>query len=89
MKHLGPYFQRRFFARFNPAVRVGWEAANSGSRNADMSRVSMGLALMGYGLMRGRSSRKLIYKTSIDVGQGTTIRVMRGRHPIAETAPLP
>lgn len=89
MKHLGHYVRHRFFARFNPAVKKGWEAANAGSRSADMSRVSIGLALIGYGLMRGRGSRKLIYKTSIDVGQGTTIRVMRGRHPIAETAPLP
>lgn len=89
MKYLGPYVQRRFFERFNTAVRVGWESANSGGRNADMSRVGIGLALIGYGLMRGRSSRRLIYKTSIDVDQGTTIRVLRGRKPIAETAPLP
>jgi len=48
----------------------------------------MGLAVMAIGLAKGRSSRRLIYKTSIDVGEGTTIRVMRGRRSIAETAPI-
>ena len=88
MKHLGMLVQRRLFARFNPAVHVGWTAASSGRQNADMSRVGLGLALIMYGLIRGRGARKLIYRTSIDVGQGTTIRVRQGRRPVAETAPI-
>jgi hypothetical protein len=89
MNHLGHHIRHRFFSLFNPAVKTGWDALNSGRRNVDVPRVSIGLAFIGYGLLRGRRPRKLIYKTSIDAGQGTTIRVMRGRHPIAETAPLP
>lgn len=64
-------------------------AASHGAKNNEIQRLGLGLALMGYGLAKGKSDRRLIYKTSIDVDQGTTIRVMRGRHPIAETAPLP
>ncbi|MEA2011314.1 MAG: hypothetical protein U9N78_11470 [Actinomycetota bacterium] len=54
-----------------------------------MPRLGLGLALMAFGLVKGRNNRRLIYKTSIDVDQGTTIRVMRGRRPLAETTPIP
>ena len=64
-------------------------AASHGAKNNEIQRLGLGLALMGYGLVKGKRDRHVIYKTSIDVDQGTTIRVMRGRHPIAETAPLP
>jgi len=84
-----PYIvRRRFFSLFHRTVRWGWAAVASGSRNTDMSRLGFGLILIGYGLVKGRSRRKLIYKTSIDVGEGTTIRVRQGRRPIAETAPI-
>lgn len=78
-----------WFKRFHRTVRIGWVATNYAVRNTNVSWLGVGVALMGYGLMKGRDERRLIYKTSIDVDQGTTIRVMRGRHPIAETAPLP
>jgi hypothetical protein len=88
MKHIGILVKRRFFVRFNPAVHLGWVTASSGKQNADMSRVGIGLALIMYGLIRGRSARKLIYRTSVDIGQGATIRVRQGRRPLAETAPI-
>ena len=88
MSRLSYIVRRRFFARFHRTVRVGWAAVSSGSRNMDMPRFGLGLVLIGYGLIRGRDRRKLIYKTSIDVGEGTTIRVRQGRRPIAETAPI-
>ncbi len=81
--------RRWWFKRFHRSVRFGWIAVNSAAKNNDIQRMGLGLGLMAYGLAKGRSDRRLIYKTSIDVDQGTTIRVMRGRHPIAETIPTP
>lgn len=89
MKEFGPIFRRWWFNRFHPAVRFGWIATSQALERNDMPRLGLGLALMAYGLGKGRGGgRRLIYKTAIDVDQGTTIRVMRGRHPIAEIAPL-
>ena len=89
MKGFGYVVRRWWFKRFHRSVRFGWAAVNSGAKNNDLQRLGLGLAVMSYGLVKGRSNRRLIYKTSIDVDQGTTIRVMRGRHPIAETTPIP
>ncbi len=82
-------FRHWWFQRFHRSVRFGWIAVNSAVKSNDVQRLGLGLGLMAYGLAKGRSDRRLIYKTSIDVDQGTTIRVMRGRHPIAETTPIP
>ena len=89
MTSLGHIARRWWFRRFHRSVRIGWVTAKTAAKNNDLSRLGIGVAVMGYGLVKGRSNRRLIYKTSIDVGQGTTIRVMQGRYPIAETAPLP
>ena len=89
MKGLGYAIRRWWFRRFHKTVRIGWITANQAYKSNDLSRLGIGVGLIAYGLVKGRSERRLVYKTSIDAGQGTTIRVMRGRHPIAETAPLP
>lgn len=88
MSTFGTVLRHWWFNRFHRTVRIGWIAANQAVRNQDVPRLGIGLALMAYGLRRGRGNgRRLIYKTSIDVDQGTTIRVMRGRRPIAEIPP--
>ncbi len=89
MNLVGLAIRRWWFKRFHRSVRIGWIAARSAAKSNDVPRMGLGLAMIGYGLVKGRSSRRLIYKTSIDVEQGTTIRVMRGRRPIAETTPIP
>ena len=89
MMKLGYVARNWWFKRFHKTVRIGWVTATHAARKKELPRLGMGLALMGFGLVKGRSNRRLIYKTSIDVGEGTTIRVMRGRRPIAGTAPLP
>jgi hypothetical protein len=89
MNRLGYVVRTWWFRRFHRTVRIGWIAINNGAKSNDVQRVGLGLALVAYGLVKGRSDRQLVYKTSIDVDQGTTIRVMRGRHPIAETTPIP
>ncbi len=89
MNGLGYAVRRWWFRRFHRSVRFGWMAVSSGVKSNDVPRLGIGLAMIAFGLVKGRSSRRLIYKTSIDVDQGTTIRVMRGRHPIAETTPIP
>ena len=70
-------------------VRRGWVIARRASRDHDALRVAFGLALMGYGYAQKRNAPHLIYKASIDVDQGMSIRILRGRRPIAETGPLP
>ena len=77
------------YRRFPRNVRLGWGITRQAVKTYDMPRLGFGLALMGYGYAKKRSGKRLIYKTSIDAGQGTTIRVVQGRRPIAETAPLP
>ncbi len=89
MNPLGYAIRRWWFRRFHRSVRIGWIAASTAAKNNDVPKMGLGLAMIGYGLVKGRSSRRMIYKTSIDVEQGTTIRVMRGRRPIAETTPIP
>ncbi|MEA2024607.1 MAG: hypothetical protein U9N79_10035 [Actinomycetota bacterium] len=86
---LGYVVRNWWYKRFHRTVRIGWVTVSSAMKTNDMPRFGIGIALLGYGLMKGRGERRRIYKTSIDVDQGTTIRVMRGRHPIAETSPLP
>lgn len=76
---------RWVWKKFNRTVRLGVAVLRSDDQQ---HRVAMGAALIAFGLMKGRSGPKLIYKTSIDVGEGMTIRVMQGRRPIADTAPL-
>ena len=89
MSSLGYAIRRWWFKRFfHRSVRMGWVTARTAAKNNDVPRMGLGLAMIGYGLVKGRSSRRLVYKTSIDVEQGTTIRVMRGRRPIAETTPI-
>ncbi|MFV9672155.1 MAG: hypothetical protein ACNYZH_02920 [Acidimicrobiia bacterium] len=88
MNALGYATRRWWFRRFHRSVRIGWIAASTAAKNKDVPRLGLGLAMIGYGLVKGRNSRRLIYKTSIDVEQGTTVRVMRGRRPIAETTPI-
>ena len=90
MSAFGTALSHWWFSRFHRTVRFGWIATNQAVRNYDMPRLGMGLVLLAYGLGKGRGKgRRLIYKTSIDVDQGTTIRVMRGRRPIAEIPPTP
>jgi hypothetical protein len=88
MKGLGYAVRHWWFKRFHRSVRFGWLAVSSGVKSNDMPRLGIGLAVIAFGLVRGRN-RRLIYKTSIDVDQGATIRVMRGRRPIAEITPVP
>jgi hypothetical protein len=88
MKGLGYAVRHWWFKRFHRSVRFGWLAVSSGVKSNDMPRLGIGLALIAFGLVKGRN-RRLIYKASIDVDQGATIRVMRGRRPIAETTPVP
>ena len=88
MKGLGYAARRWWFRRFHRSVRFGWMAVSSGARSNDLTRVGAGAVMIAFGLVKGRKSRRLIYKTSIDVEQGTTVRVMRGRRPIAETTPI-
>ena len=63
--------------------------AHSGYKNQDMTRLGMGLGLVLYGMVHRRRVRRLIYATSIDLDEGMSIRVMRGRRPIAEITPIP
>jgi hypothetical protein len=88
MKGLGYAVRYWWLRRFPRSVRFGWIAVSSGVKSNDMPRLGIGLAVIAFGLVRGRN-RRLIYKASIDVDQGATIRVMRGRRPIAETTPVP
>jgi hypothetical protein len=88
MKGLGYAVRHWWFKRFHRSVRFGWLAVSSGVKSKDTPRLGIGLAVIAFGLVRGRN-RRLIYKASIDVDQGATIRVMRGRRPIAETTPVP
>lgn len=89
MNSLGFSFRSWWLRRFHGSVRIGWAVTKIAAKHNDVPKVGLGLAMVGFGLAKGRSNRRLIYKTSIDVDQGTTIRVMRGRRPIAETAPIP
>jgi hypothetical protein len=77
------------YKRVPRKVRLGWGIARRASRDHDALRVAFGLAIMGYGYAQERNGPRLIYKTSIDVDQGMSIRILRGRRPIAETGPLP
>ncbi|MEA3510130.1 MAG: hypothetical protein U9R51_01725 [Actinomycetota bacterium] len=88
MNSLGYAMRRWWFKRFHRTVRIGWAITTTATKSNDVPKLGLGLAMIGFGLVKGRSNRRLIYKTSIDVEQGTTIRVMRGRRPIAETAPI-
>ncbi len=88
MSDLGPYLRRRWLRRRHRFVRIGYLAATYGKRNNSVAGVGLGLGMIAVGLMKGNKSRKLIYKTSIDVGQATTIVVKRGRRPIGRTAPI-
>ncbi|MEN8233858.1 MAG: hypothetical protein ABFR89_02905 [Actinomycetota bacterium] len=60
---------------------------SAGLRKRNYPRAGYGVALIAFGLVMGRTKRR-IYKTSLDVEQGATIRVMKGRKPIGETAPI-
>lgn len=88
MSEIGHYLRRRWLRRRHRLVRIGWLAASYARRSDNVRGVGMGLAVMAIGLAKGRSSRRLIYKTSIDAGQGTTIVVKRGRRPLGRTAPI-
>lgn len=87
MRRLKYIISRWWWSRFDPFVRMGWMTTDSALKKRDYRRAWLGVALVVLGLVRRRSRRKLIYKTSIDVDEGTTIRVFQGRRPIAETAP--
>lgn len=88
MNRFGGVISRWLFRRFHPSVRAGWLTANAGLQKRNYPRAGYGLGLIAFGLLVGRSKRR-IYKTSIDVEQGVTIRVLQGRKPIGETAPIP
>jgi len=75
---------RWFFKRFHKTVRIGFDLVQVGGSN----RVLAGTALIAYGILKKRRGPQLIYKTSIDVDDVVAIRVMRGRRPIATTAPI-
>ena len=88
MSEIGPYLRRRWLRRRHRLVRIGWIAATYAKRNNNVAGVGLGLGMIAVGLIKGKKSRKLIYKTSIDVGQGTRIVVKRGRRPIGRTVPI-
>jgi len=88
MRRLGRAIERWIFRKFHPGVRAGWLTTSAGLKNRNYPYAGYGLGLLVLGLILGRSRRR-IYKTSIDVDQGVTIRVLRGRRPIGETAPIP
>jgi hypothetical protein len=88
MSALGNLGRRWLLTRINVRTRIGLRTAQSGYKNQDMTRLGMGLGLVVYGMVHRRRVRRLIYATSIDVDEGMSIRVMRGRRPIAEISPL-
>ncbi|MEN8113579.1 MAG: hypothetical protein ABFS21_04250 [Actinomycetota bacterium] len=89
MKGAGYIVSRWWWRRFHPVVRSGWMTTEAALRTRDYPKMGYGLALVGFGLLRGRKKARLIYRTSLDVGQGATVRVMQGRKPIGETSPIP
>jgi hypothetical protein len=89
MSALGKEGRRWLLTRMNVRVRIGLQTAHSGYKNQDMTRLGMGLGLVLYGMVHRRRVRRLIYATSIDLDEGMSIRVMRGRRPIAEITPIP
>lgn len=89
MKTLRRLARRWWMKRFNATVHFGLDAAGEAARRHDLQRFWFAVAVAGFGWMRSRSSRRLIYKTSIDVDEGATIRVLRGSRPIGHTARIP
>ena len=89
MSALGNVGRRWLLTRTNLGMRIGLETVRSGYKNQDLTRVGMGFGLVVYGMMRRRQARRLIYATSIDLDEGMSIRVMRGRRPLAEITPIP
>jgi hypothetical protein len=75
---------RWVFKRFHKTVRIGYDLVQAGGKN----RVLAGSALIAYGILKKRKGPELIYKASIDADEAFAIRVMKGRRPIAETAPI-
>ena len=88
MSALGTYVATRWYRRFPMPVRVGVRIGVGGAREAvrnyDMPRLALSLAMVAYGYSRRRAVPRLVYSTSIDTDQSFTIKVLRGRRPIAE-----
>jgi|GEM_PF-3107588 len=80
----GQMIGRGFFRRFHKTVRIGYDLAQTGGKQ----RMFAGTMLIAYGILKKRKRPELIYKASIDVDEAFAIRVMKGRRPIAETAPI-
>jgi len=78
------FIKRWWYRKFPPLFRLGFGNARTAARDYDMPRLALSLAMMAYGYGQKRGAPRRIYSTSIDTNESVTIRVMRGRKPIAE-----
>ncbi len=78
-----------FLKRIDQTIRIGGKGLYHGLKGQDPLRVGMGAGILLYGFLQRRRVKELIYKTSLNVDEGMTIRVKQGRRVIAETTPLP
>jgi len=89
MSTLGGITRHWFLQRMDPTIRIGGMVLYNGLKRQDRLSAGLGASVLLYRVARRRRVKRLIYKTSLNVGQGTNIRVKRGRRVIAETTPLP
>jgi hypothetical protein len=78
------FFHRWWYRTVPWVARAGLSSARTAWKTQDLPRLGVSLAAVAYGASMKRSRPKLIASTSIDTDQSFTIRVLRGRKPIAE-----
>ncbi len=89
MSVLGDLPRHWFLKRIDRTIRIGGKGLYHGLKQQDALRASLGAGILLYGFVQRRNVKGLIYETSLNVDQGMSIRVKRGRRTIAETTPLP
>ncbi len=89
MSVLGDFTRHWLLQRIDKTIRIGGKGLYHGLREHDALGAGMGASMLLYGFLQRRHVKELIYKTSLNVDQGMTIRVKQGRRIIAETTPLP
>ncbi len=78
--------RRRWWARFHPLARVGWNTATMGTTRPATQTI-VGFGLIGAGLLLGRRGRrKVLYSGYVEPGTGTHIKVSRGNRTIHDAA---
>ena len=84
MISFGAFFRRWWYRRVHWATRSGISSARAALKTNDLPKLGISLAAIAYGVNKRRSRPRRVYSTSIDTDQSFTIKVLRGRRPIAE-----